>query len=144
MYLGAHAPFGYEKDPQNRHKLIVDPPAAEVVQMIFRLFADGIGYGKMTKILRERKILNPQAYFNRNHPDYYESDYWRQDFDWHASTIRSILNNPVYLGKAVFGRTRTKGFSIKGERKRRKKIGSYIIMRIRLSFPKNFGTRCIR
>ena len=110
MYLGAHAPFGYEKDPQNRHKLIVDPPAAEVVQMIFRLFADGIGYGKMTKILRERKILNPQAYFNRNHPDYYESDYWRQDFDWHASTIRSILNNPVYLGKAVFGRTRTKGF----------------------------------
>lgn len=110
MYLGAHAPFGYEKDPKNRHKLIVDPPAAEVVQMIFRLFADGIGYGKMTKILRERKILNPQAYFNRNHPDYYESDYWRQDFDWHASTIRSILNNPVYLGKAVFGRTRTKGF----------------------------------
>lgn len=110
MYLGAHAPFGYEKDPQNRHKLIVDPPAAEVVQMIFRLFTDGIGYGKMTKILRERKILNPQAYFNRNHPDYYESDYWRQDFDWHASTIRSILNNPVYLGKAVFGRTRTKGF----------------------------------
>ena len=64
----------------------------------------------MTKILRDRKILNPQAYFNRNHPDYYESDYWRQDFDWHASTIRSILNNPVYLGKAVFGRTRTKGF----------------------------------
>ena len=110
MFIGSRAPFGYEKDPNNRHKLIVDPPAAEVVQMIFHMFSEGIGYVKMTKILRERKILNPQAYFNRNHPTYYESDYWRKDFDWHASSIRAILNNPVYLGQTVFGRRKTKGF----------------------------------
>ena len=110
MFIGSRAPFGYNKDPNDRHKLIVDPPAAEVVQMIFHMFSEGIGYVKMTKILRERKILNPQAYFNRNHPTYYESDYWRKDFDWHASSIRAILNNPVYLGQTVFGRRKTKGF----------------------------------
>lgn len=121
MFLGAHAPFGYEKDPNDRHKLIIDPPAAEVVQMIFNLFADGVGYVKMTKILREKKILNPQAYFNRNHPDYYEKDYWRKDFDWHATSIRSILDNPVYIGDAVFGRTRTKGFFDKRREKVPKK-----------------------
>lgn len=121
MFLGAHAPFGYDKDPNDRHKLIIDPPAAEVVQMIFNLFADGVGYVKMTKILREKKILNPQAYFNRNHPDYYEKDYWRKDFDWHATSIRSILDNPVYIGDAVFGRTRTKGFFDKRREKVPKK-----------------------
>ena len=63
----------------------------------------------MTKILREENILNPQAYFNQNNPDYYKSDYWRQPFDWHATSVRTILNNPVYLGKTVFGRTKTKG-----------------------------------
>lgn len=50
-----------------------------------------------------------QAYFNKNNPEYYKSDYWRQDFDWHATSIRAILNNPVYLGQTTFGRTKVKG-----------------------------------
>lgn len=111
MFIGSRAPFGYLKDPNDRHHLIVDPKAAEVVKSIFQMFADGIGYVRMTKILRERKTLNPQAYFNQNNPDYYKnSDYWRKPFDWHATSVRMILDNPVYLGKVVFGRTKTKGF----------------------------------
>ena len=111
MFLGSRSPYGYQKDPKDRHHLIVDPEAAEVVKEIFRMFADGIGYVRMTKILRERNILNPQAYFNQNNPDYYKhSDYWRKPFDWHATSVRAILNNPVYLGKLTFGKTKTKGF----------------------------------
>ena len=111
MYLGGHAPFGYIKNPADRHKLIVDPPAADVVREIFKMFAEGIGYVRMTKILREKGILNPQAYFNQNNPDYYKnSDYWRKPFDWHATSIRTILKNQVYLGQTVFGKTKTKGF----------------------------------
>lgn len=111
MFLGSRAPYGYQKDPSDRHHLIVDPEAAEVVKEIFRMFADGIGYVRMTKILRERNILNPQAYCNQNNPDYYKhSDYWRKPFDWHATSVRAILNNPVYLGKLTFGKTKTKGF----------------------------------
>ena len=110
MYLGGHAPFGYIKDPDDRHRLIIDPPAADVVRDIFQMFADGIGYVRMTKILRERKILNPIAYFNQNNPDYYKSEYWRKPFDWHATSIRAILVNRSYLGQVVFGKTKTKGF----------------------------------
>lgn len=65
----------------------------------------------MTKILRERGVLNPQAYFNRNNPDFYKnSDYWRKPYDWHATSIRAILNNEVYLGCIVFGKRKVKGF----------------------------------
>ena len=81
MYLGGHAPFGYIKDPDDRHHLVIDPPAADVVREIYQMFADGIGYVRMTKILRERKILNPIAYFNQNNPEYYKSEYWRKPFD---------------------------------------------------------------
>ncbi|MDL2293432.1 recombinase family protein [Ruminococcaceae bacterium OttesenSCG-928-D13] len=108
-YLAGHALFGYIKDPDDRHRLVIDPPAAEVVRSIFNMFAEGIGYVRMTKILRERKILNPQAYFNQNNPDYYTSDYWRQPFDWHATSVRAILKNEAYLGKSVFGKTKSKG-----------------------------------
>ncbi len=110
MYMGGHAPFGYFKDPCDNHKLLVDPVAAEVVKRIFHMFAHGVGYVRMTKILREEHILNPQAYFNQTNPDYYKSDYWRQPFDWHATSIRSILKNNAYLGQVVFGKTKTKGF----------------------------------
>lgn len=110
MYLGSHASFGYTKDPADRHHLIVDPPAADVVRDIFQMFANGVGYVRMTKILRERSVLNPQAYFNQNNPDYFKSEYWRKPYDWHATSIRAILNNRVYLGQLVFGRTKLKGF----------------------------------
>ncbi len=109
-YLGGHAPFGYVKDPTDRHKLIIDSEAAEVVREIFKMFSEGVGYVRITKILRNRGILNPQAYFNRNNPDFFKSDYWRQPFDWHATSVRAIISNPVYLGHTVFGRTKTKGF----------------------------------
>ena len=85
--------------------------SSAIVKDIFRMFAEGIGYVRMTKILRERNILNPQAYFNQNDPDYYKnSNYWREPFDWHATAIRAILNNRVYLGQVLFGRTKNKGF----------------------------------
>ncbi len=112
-FIGSRAPFGYMKDPNDRHHLVIDEEAASVVRQIFKMFCDGIGYVKMTKILREKKVLNPQAYFNKNNPDYYKNDYWRQDFDWHATSIRAILNNPVYLGQTTFGRTKVKGRSKK-------------------------------
>ena len=108
-FIGSRAPFGYMKDPADRHHLIVDPEAAEIVKNIFKMFCDGIGYVRMTKILREQNVLNPQAYFNKNNPEYYKSDYWRQDFDWHATSVRTILDNPVYLGQTTFGRTKVKG-----------------------------------
>lgn len=56
MFIGSRAPFGYQKDPDDRHHLIVDPEAAEVVKSIFQMFADGIGYVRMTKILRGKHM----------------------------------------------------------------------------------------
>ena len=113
-YIGAHAPFGYMKDPQDRHHLLIDEPAARVVRLIFGWYSEGIGIGTIRRRLLERSILNPLAYFNRANPDYYsKSDYWRKDYDWHATSVHNILNNPVYLGQTVFGRTKKKGKSKK-------------------------------
>lgn len=113
QFIGSKAPFGYKTDPDDRHHLIVDEPAAEVVRRIFRLASEGIGYNKMTKIFREEKVLTPIAYFNLNNPDYFKSDYWRKEFDWHVTSIRAILNNEVYLGKLVYGKKRNKSMKSK-------------------------------
>lgn len=104
----------------------MDEPAAQVVKRIFRLASEGVGYNKMAKIFREEKVLTPIAYFNPNNPDYFKSDYWRKEFDWHVTSIRAILNNEVYLGKLVYGKQRNK--SMKSKEKVRNPKEDWIVV----------------
>ncbi len=113
QFMGSKPPFGYKLDPNDRHHLVVDEPAAEVVRRIFRLTAEGIGYNKIAKTFRAEKVLNPIAYFNQNNPDYFKADYWRKEFDWHVTSVRAILNNEVYLGMLVYGKRRNKSMTSK-------------------------------
>ena len=113
QFIGSKAPFGYKVDPADRHHLIIDEPAAQVVKRIFRLASEGVGYNKITRIFREEKVLNPIAYFNKNNPDYFKSDYWRKEFDWHVTSIKAILSNEVYLGHLVYGKRRSKSMKSK-------------------------------
>ncbi len=113
QYIGSRPPFGYKLDPNDRHHLIIDEPAAETVRRIFRMAAQGIGYNKTAKIFREEKVLTPIAYFNLHNPDYYGSDYWRKEFDWHVTSIRVILENEVYLGKLIYGKQKSKSMKSK-------------------------------
>lgn len=117
QYIGSKPPFGYKLDPNDRHHLIPDEPAAEVVRRIFRLAAEGVGYNKMAKMFREEGVLTPIAYFNLHNPDYFKSDYWRQKFDWHVTSIRVMLNNEVYLGKLVYGKQKSKSMKSKKKTK---------------------------
>lgn len=126
QFIGSKAPFGYKIDPNDRHHLIVDEPAAQVVKRIFRLASEGVGYNKMAKIFREEKVLTPIAYFNLNNPDYFKSDYWRKEFYWHVTSIRAILNNEVYLGKLVYGKQRNK--SMKSKEKVRNPKEDWIVV----------------
>ena len=44
--------FGYKKDPNNKHKLIIDEEASQIVRYIYKLCSEGNGYNRITKILR--------------------------------------------------------------------------------------------
>ncbi|WZL77522.1 recombinase family protein [Eubacteriales bacterium mix99] len=119
MYLAAKAPYGYVKDPADRHHLIVDEDAAAIVQRIFDMAAHGAGYNKIARTLHVEGIPNPLTYFNQKNPDYYHSDYWKQGTQWHVTSIQSILNNPVYLGCVAHNRVGSKVMNGKTEKKAR-------------------------
>ena len=42
-FLGGIAPYGYNKDPLDKHKLIIDEYSSEIVKRIFNMFASGMG-----------------------------------------------------------------------------------------------------
>ena len=61
MYISTSAPYGYKKDPADRHRLVIDERYAPTVRMIFSLAKDGMG------ILQIRNYINSrQKHWKRN------------------------------------------------------------------------------
>lgn len=56
-------PYGYMKDPENKKKWIIDPEAASVVKDIFKMCLEGKGNETIARILQERQVLIPMAYW---------------------------------------------------------------------------------
>ena len=104
------APYGYQKDPQNKHKLVIDDEAAEVVRTIFQMCADGHSIYAICKHLFEGRILTPSALeFQRTGKLSKGIDH-DQPWDWRYRSIDTILRNQVYLGHMVNNRQTTKSF----------------------------------
>ena len=110
LFIGAQAPYGYMKAPDNKNRLIVDPEAAETVRLIFSLAEDGLGNIAIASELKIRKIMAPSAY-KYLHGDKrfaYLAAVCDNDYcNWSHGMINQILNNPVYTGELVSLKTET-------------------------------------
>ncbi len=100
-YLCGFALYGYEKDPVNKGKLLLDPIAAEVIKQIFQWFAEGKTYRWITFKLNELGIPNPAKYKSEKYPNY-RKDIGKSGL-WNIQTITNILKNRTYTGDLVQG-----------------------------------------
>ncbi len=112
-FIGSFASYGYLKDPENRHKLIIDEDAADVVRMIFSKYVSGMSILGITCELNEMGIPNPSAYkklkgFNYKHPTGKITDGM-----WPESSVRRILKNEMYIGNMVQGKNKKLSYKIK-------------------------------
>ncbi len=102
-FIGAFAPFGYEKSPINNDRLIVDDAAAMIVRDIFTWYVgDGMSLGAVARKLNELGVPNPTKYKNQRGQRLKSPQ--GNDGLWSASSVRRLLTNEVYLGKMVQGR----------------------------------------
>ena len=102
-FIGAWAPYGYSKDPDNKHHLVINEETAPVVQQIFRLRCEGISVVQIGRRLNDAGILSPSAYL------YETGEVKTEKYKgvlWHTQIIKSILAHPVYIGHMVQGRKR--------------------------------------
>lgn len=102
-FLGSFAPYGYDKDPNDHHRLIIDPIAAEVVKLIYKKFLAGATFAEIASYLSLHEILTPCMYKRSRGMKLYNSA--NNNFImWRNSTIRTILQDEVYTGTLVQGR----------------------------------------
>ena len=97
FFTGGTVPFGYKSinagktNDKQRKKLVVDDSEAEYVKQIFH-WAKGdisnqpMGVKKIANKLNELKITNRMKLWNKN-------------------AIGKLLNNPIYIGQYIYGKT---------------------------------------
>lgn len=112
-FIGAFAPYGYAKDPENKNVLMIDEDAAQVVRDVFRWFiSEGMSKTGIAKRLNECGILNPAAY-KRSKGLRYENPHCKNnDGLWSPSTITRMLQNPLYIGVMRQGRQRVISYKV--------------------------------
>ena len=61
-YIGGFGPYGYIRNPENKHQLVVDPEAADVVKDIFQKYLGGMSKSGIIHYLNEHGVLCPSRY----------------------------------------------------------------------------------
>ena len=100
-FIGAWAPYGYSKDPNDKHHLIINEETAPTVRQIFKWRSEGISVVQIGRRLNDAGILSPSAYL------YETGEVKTEKYKgvlWHTQIIKSILAHPVYIGHMVQGR----------------------------------------
>lgn len=101
LWVGAFAPFGYVKDPNNKNHLVIDEEAAQIVRHIFDLYLNGYGINSLARKLNDEQIPNPSTYKKSKGQSFHGecSDIWS------PYSVHRILKNEVYIGNTVQGKT---------------------------------------
>ncbi len=111
-FVGGRAPYGYLRDPNDKHRLIPDPEAAPVVHELFEMIANGhtLHYAAVT--MNGKGIPSP----GRHNYDLglVKSDKFKNSL-WYQQTVRRILLDKTYLGWLIGGKSRS-DFQISGEK----------------------------
>lgn len=98
-------PFGYIRDPDNKHRLIIDAEAAAIVARIFQLYLGGHGGRIIANILNRERVLTPSKYQYIKTGKKISSSVAEK---WNGTHVLRIIKNDVYIGILRCGKTKRK------------------------------------
>ena len=108
QFASANAPYGYQKSAEDKHKLVVDEEAAQVVREIFQMKIAGMSAKKITENLNARQISSP-AQYALNHKRGMDWRKVNEKTAWDATKVVAILKDERYAGNMVSLRRTLKG-----------------------------------
>lgn len=114
QFMSGFAPYGYCKDPKDKHHFLVDEEAAGVVRKIFNMYLEGYSRDGIAKKLNEEGVLTPSEYKRRVQGlKYFNAQEKGGAKGWAYSTIHMILKNRVYTGAMVQHKTEKISYKVK-------------------------------
>lgn len=121
QFIGNFAPYGYQKQPQNKNHLIVDEESASVVRRIFSLILEGFKPSEIAERLNADGIPTPAQYRCQKHDGLDIRNYSKRQ-EWVASSISKITRNATYTGSIVHNRQRKVSYKSKSCKQNPKEV----------------------
>lgn len=108
-YIAAYAPYGYVKDPSNKHQLIIDEVASKIVKRIFKEYLSGNSMYRIACNLNTEEVMTPGVYIARQDGnEKMLQRYTERSPHWSAVAIKRILENQQYTGAMIYNRFESK------------------------------------
>lgn len=112
-FCGSVPPYGYMRQEDNKHQLIIDPKTAPVVKRIFDLYIAGYGSSDIAEILTREEVPTPimlknkeKALLKCDHP-----------YIWKHTSINNILRNRCYTGVLIQHTSQNINYKVKKRKK---------------------------
>lgn len=109
-YIGGSPVYGYKKDPHDKNKLVIDWPAASVVQQIFRWSLEGRGRQSIARALNDQGVSSPARYKAERDGGHLSG---MDRSLWSKITVWRILRNEMYTGVMIQGRRKKVSYKSK-------------------------------
>lgn len=100
----SHAPYGYTLGTDEKRTLQVNEEVAPIVRRIFEMRAQGLTPRKIADVLNSEKVLTPNDYRLSKTGVSIVSNSLHL---WNTSVLRTLLDNPAYIGTLAQHRTTT-------------------------------------
>ena len=112
-YIGAFVVYGYRKSEDDKHKLIIDENAAEIVRSIFSQRMQGISANAIADKLNLLGVPSPAEYKKLCGSNFSANLQRKHSAKWSAKAVIRILTNEVYTGTLIQGKRTTVNYKVK-------------------------------
>ena len=104
QFISNYAPYGYEKDEEDKHKIVIDKEVEDVVRKIFSMKLEGYSSYSIAKHLNDNGIPSPMEHKKAKGIRYKTGFCTKAVANWDTPAVNRILTNEVYIGTLQQGK----------------------------------------
>ena len=104
QFISNYAPYGYEKDEEDKHKIVIDKEVEYVVRKIFSMKLEGYSSYSIAKHLNDNGIPTPMEHKKAKGIRYKTGFSTKAVAKWDTPAVNRILINEVYIGTLQQGK----------------------------------------
>jgi len=104
QFISNYAPYGYEKDEEDKHKIVIDQEVEDVVRKIFSMKLEGYSSYSIAKHLNDNGIPSPMEHKKAKGIRYKTGFSTKAVAKWDTPAVNRILTNEVCIGTLQQGK----------------------------------------
>ena len=112
QFISNYAPYGYEKDEEDKHKIVIDKEVEYVVRKIFSMKLEGYSSYSIAKHLNDNGIPSPMEHKKAKGIRYKTGFSTKAVAKWDTPAVNRILTNEVYIGTLQQGKRETINYKL--------------------------------